>query len=128
MRIHMKSVRDNAPAEEGQETLEVDALMVATGYYRNAHEQMLSRAQHLRPAGQTGWTPRRDYRVEMDESKVSESAGIWLQGCNEQTHGLSDSLLSVLAARGGEMVRSIFRDQLAGATTTVQDTRLRAVL
>jgi L-ornithine N5-oxygenase len=31
-----------------------------------------------------------------------------LQGCNEKTHGLSDSLLSILAVRGGEMVESIF--------------------
>jgi L-ornithine N5-oxygenase len=31
-----------------------------------------------------------------------------LQGCNESTHGLSDTLLSILATRGGEMVNSIF--------------------
>ncbi|KAI9927358.1 hypothetical protein ASPWEDRAFT_61649 [Aspergillus wentii DTO 134E9] len=126
MRLHVKSIKDDADASKGKETLEVDALMVATGYFRNAHEQMLSGVQHLRPAGQASWNPSRDYRVDMDPSKVSANAGIWLQGCNEKTHGLSDSLLSVLAARGGEMVRSIFRDQLAGAT--VQDTRLRAML
>ncbi|PYI15532.1 FAD/NAD(P)-binding domain-containing protein [Aspergillus japonicus CBS 114.51] len=128
MRIHVRATKDGADSlvGDGKETLEVDALMVATGYNRNAHEQLLKNVQHLRPAGQEVWTPARDYRVDMDTSKVSADAGIWLQGCNEKTHGLSDSLLSVLAARGGEMVESIFGEQLAGAT--VPATRLRAML
>jgi L-ornithine N5-oxygenase len=63
----------------------------------------------------------------LDGAKVSAQAGIWLQGCNEKTHGLSDSLLSVLAVRGGEIVASVFGEQLAGASL-VQDTRLRAML
>ncbi|OJK03346.1 hypothetical protein ASPACDRAFT_21786 [Aspergillus aculeatus ATCC 16872] len=128
MRIHVRAAKDGADSlvGDGKETLEVDALMVATGYNRNAHEQLLKNVQHLRPAGQEVWTPGRDYRVDMDTSKVSAHAGIWLQGCNEKTHGLSDSLLSVLAARGGEMVESIFGEQLSGAT--VPATRLRAML
>ncbi|EAW06284.1 L-ornithine N5-oxygenase SidA [Aspergillus clavatus NRRL 1] len=127
MRIHLKSSKPESEAAASEkETLEVDALMVATGYYRNAHEGLLKGVQHLRPTGQEQWNPRRDYRVEMDPSKVSPHAGIWLQGCNERTHGLSDSLLSVLAARGGEMVQSIFGEQLEGAA--VQDLRIRAML
>ncbi|RAL15039.1 lysine N(6)-hydroxylase/L-ornithine N(5)-oxygenase family protein [Aspergillus homomorphus CBS 101889] len=128
MRIHVRAAKDGADSlvGDGKETLEVDALMVATGYNRNAHEQLLKNVQHLRPAGQDMWTPGRDYRVAMDTDKVSAYAGIWLQGCNEKTHGLSDSLLSVLAARGGEMVDSIFGEQLAGAA--VPATRLRAML
>ncbi|KAI9036587.1 L-ornithine N5-oxygenase sida [Aspergillus affinis] len=115
MRLHLKSAKDETESavSEGKETLEVDALMVATGYFRNAHEQLLHNVQHLRPVGQEGWNPSRDYRVYLDPSKVAEQAGIWLQGSNEKTHGLSDSLLSVLAARGGEMVSSIFGSQLA---------------
>lgn len=129
MRLHVKAVKDKSESivGDGKDTVEVDALMVATGYYRNAHEQLLRSVQHLRPASQEEWTPARDYRVEMDPSKVSPDSGIWLQGCNEKTHGLSDSLLSVLAARGGEMVESLFGRQLASAT--VQDThRVRAML
>ncbi|PLB42411.1 L-lysine 6-monooxygenase (NADPH-requiring)-domain-containing protein [Aspergillus candidus] len=128
MRVHVKAVKDGSESivGDGKETVEVDALMVATGYYRNAHEQLLRSVQHLRPANQEQWTPARDYRVEMDSSKVSPDSGIWLQGCNEKTHGLSDSLLSVLAARGGEMVESLFGSQLGA---TVQDTtRVRAML
>ncbi|KKK17851.1 hypothetical protein P175DRAFT_0463389 [Aspergillus ochraceoroseus IBT 24754] len=128
MRVHVKAVKEgnDSIVGDGKEVLEVDALMVATGYFRNAHEQLLSQVQHLRPAGQDRWTPTRTYQVEMDRSKVSSEAGIWLQGCNEQTHGLSDSLLSVLAARGGEMVESIFGEQLESAA--VPDTRFRAML
>jgi L-ornithine N5-oxygenase len=95
---------------ETTEVLEVDALMVATGYVRNAHEGLLQKVQQLR-RGNT-WQVRRNYSVVLDHSKVSPEAGIWLQGCNEGTHGLSDSLLSVLATRGGEMVDSIFGDLL----------------
>jgi L-ornithine N5-oxygenase len=124
MRIHVKSIGDE-PAD-GKEVLEVDALMVATGYQRDAHEQLLEQVRALRPAGQAAWNPGRDYRVNLDGSKVSQQAGIWLQGCNEKTHGLSDSLLSILAVRGGEIVSSVFGEQLSGAL--VQDTRLRSML
>ncbi|KAJ5791361.1 uncharacterized protein N7518_008372 [Penicillium psychrosexuale] len=124
MRIHVKSVKNE---NEGKEVLDVDALMVATGYLRDAHEELLENVRSLRPAGASAWNPGRDYRVSLDSAKVSAQAGIWLQGCNEQTHGLSDSLLSVLAVRGGEIVGSVFADQLAGAPL-VQDTRVRAML
>lgn len=112
----------NTTAGQTQESLEVDALMVATGYSRNAHEELLANAQHLRPDGQMEWKATRDYRVELDPKKVSSQAGVWLQGCNERTHGLSDSLLSVLATRGGEMVNSLFGEQLAQAMS--QDTEI----
>ena len=54
---------------------------------------------------------RRDYSIPFDPSKVSNSAGVWLQGCNESSHGLSDTLLSILATRGGELVESILGDE-----------------
>ncbi|OBT68718.1 hypothetical protein VE03_01650 [Pseudogymnoascus sp. 23342-1-I1] len=50
----------------------------------------------------------RDYKVQYAPGAVEEGAGVWLQGCNEKTHGLSDTLLSILAHRGGEVVGSIF--------------------
>ncbi|KAJ5730216.1 L-ornithine N(5)-monooxygenase [Penicillium malachiteum] len=124
MRVHVKSIKEDS--SEGKEVVEVDAMMVATGYLRDAHEQLLEQVRGLRPAGQATWTPGRDYRVELDGAKVSRDAGIWLQGCNEKTHGLSDSLLSILAVRGGEIVNSVFAEQLSG--TSVQDTRVRAML
>ena len=127
MRLHINSPKPkDTTADKAQEMLEVDALMVATGYSRNAHEELLANAQNLRPEGQTEWKATRDYRVELDMKKVSPQAGIWLQGCNEKTHGLSDSLLSVLATRGGEMVNSIFGEQLTQAM--LQDGGIRSNL
>ncbi|GAA6009416.1 uncharacterized protein JCM10292_004285 [Rhodotorula paludigena] len=35
---------------------------------------------------------------------------VWLQGSCEKTHGISDSLLSVLAVRSGEVVQSLLRE------------------
>lgn len=128
MHLHVGSAKGKPDMIAGspQEILEVDALMVATGYSRNAHDELLGSVQHLRPAGQTGWSTARDYKVELDSNKVSPQAGIWLQGCNERTHGLSDSLLSVLATRGGEMVNSMFGEQLA--QSMVQSTNPRSML
>jgi L-ornithine N5-oxygenase len=101
-----------AGKKASEETLDVDLIVVASGYVRNAHEEMLKNVRHLMPGGgrdaEQRWSVGRDYRVETAPSAVSRDAGLWLQGCNEKTHGLSDSLLSILAVRGGEMVESIF--------------------
>lgn len=99
-------------ANHSTETMEVDALMVATGYRRDAHKDMLHKVEHLRPAGLDEWIVTRDYKVALDSEKVSKDSGVFLQGCNEKTHGLSDSLLSILATRGGEMVDFIFGDKV----------------
>ena len=92
------------------ETLDVDLVVVASGYRRDAHEYILQDLRNLMPGGDETdkrWTVRRDYGVEFQEGAVGTDAGVWLQGCNESTHGLSDSLLSILAMRGGEVVQSI---------------------
>ena len=75
-----------------EEDLEVDYVFTATGYLRNAHEDMLSEVRSLLPSDlvKEGKFPvARDYRVQYDEEKVDEGAGVWLQGCNEGTHGVS---------------------------------------
>ncbi|CZS89113.1 related to L-ornithine N5-hydroxylase [Rhynchosporium agropyri] len=97
------------PGEE--EDLEVDYVFTATGYTRNAHEEMLSEVKDLLPGGGE-WHVGRDYRVKFQEGAVDESAGVWLQGCNEKTHGLSDTLLSILSVRGGELVESVFGEDV----------------
>lgn len=102
----------SAAKKTSTETLDVDLIVVASGYVRNAHEEMLKNIRHLMPGGgqdaNQRWGVNRNYRVETAPGAVAEDAGLWLQGCNEKTHGLSDSLLSILAVRGGEMVDSIF--------------------
>ncbi|KAG6262692.1 hypothetical protein E4U49_002925 [Claviceps purpurea] len=116
-----------------QEIIEADLVIAATGYRRDAHVGMLKDAWHLLPKaapggpefgkGISGWNVDteqgerkiavgRDYKVKFTPGAVAEDAGIWLQGCCEGTHGLSDTLLSVLATRSGEMVDSIFGKQV----------------
>lgn len=131
IRLHTKPIGEGQYNSLGdvpgrEETLDFDVLIVATGYTHGAHDHLLKNLQNLRPTGQTTWMLTRDYRVELDRSKVSAQAGIWLQGCNESTHGLSDSLLSVLATRGAEMVNSLFGDQFHGLG--VQGAPFRALL
>ncbi len=75
---------------EKLEEMEFDVLVVATGYVRNAHENMLAATRHLLPASSQGkFEVARDYRVLYDVDKVSDDGGVWLQGCNEATHGVS---------------------------------------
>ncbi|EAT90349.1 L-ornithine N(5)-monooxygenase [Parastagonospora nodorum] len=102
---------ETAGATEKTEMMDFDAVFVATGYQRDLHETLLKDARHLMPGGDlkdARWSVSREYKVLFEDRKVSDDAGVWLQGCNERTHGLSDTLLSVLATRGGEVVRSVF--------------------
>ncbi|KAH7013239.1 L-lysine 6-monooxygenase (NADPH-requiring)-domain-containing protein [Ilyonectria destructans] len=115
-----------------EEVLEVDLVVAATGYRRDAHVNILKDAWTMLPktvtqrnATQfskpvTGWNVDteqgerklavgRDYKVKFQPGSVAEGSGVWLQGCCEGTHGLSDTLLSVLATRSGEMVNTIFK-------------------
>lgn len=76
------------------EELEVDYVFVATGYRRDAHEEMLCDARELL-AGEKGrnggrFEVERNYRVCFDAERVDMGqCGVWLQGCNEVTHGVS---------------------------------------
>jgi L-ornithine N5-oxygenase len=91
--LQLKKVRDDGSAETETEQLAVDAIFVATGYVRNAHQDMLKGTRRLLPTKhereETKFPVGRNYRVEFDPQKVSPDAGVWLQGCNESTHGVS---------------------------------------
>jgi L-ornithine N5-oxygenase len=93
-------LRIGEPAEKrreasAEEELEVDYVFTATGYVRNAHESMLVEVRNLLPDSlqkDGKFTVARDYRVQLDPAKVdARQAGVWLQGCNEGTHGVSVS-------------------------------------
>lgn len=137
-KVHVKlhKLRDgvvSATSEPSDEEIfEADLVIAATGYQRNAHVEMLKTTWDMLPKaspgsvefskGVTGWNVStddgerkmavgRDYRVKYAADKVADDSGIWLQGCCEGTHGLSDTLLSVLATRSGEIVESIFQQK-----------------
>lgn len=109
--LNLQELVDDGSWGTDSEQFDVDAVFVATGYQRNAHEDMMKKTSGLmRDCCQyrMRFPVKRNYKVDFDEEKVEGNAGIWLQGCNEETHGLSDTLLSILAVRGGELVESIF--------------------
>ncbi len=85
-----------------------DAVVVATGYQRDAHVDMLKHCQKINADPTGRWQAGRNYGLQLDRSCIEDDTGIWLQGCNEDTHGLSDTLLSILSTRSGELVSSIF--------------------
>lgn len=93
-----------------EEILSADLIIAATGYQRNAHIDMLKSTWDMLPKsvpgttqfnkGVTGWNVDteqgerklavgRDYRVQYSTGSVAADAGIWLQGCCEGTHGVS---------------------------------------
>ncbi|KIW65278.1 hypothetical protein PV04_07550 [Phialophora macrospora] len=95
-------------SKNGKEVLSFDAVIVATGYRRDAHVDMLKTCQSINADPTGRWQAGRDYGLELDRAAIEDATGIWLQGCNEETHGLSDTLLSILSTRSGELVDSIF--------------------
>ncbi|KAJ6438752.1 thymidylate kinase [Purpureocillium lavendulum] len=149
LELRVQNVQDSAldgfvdVADE--EVLQADLVIAATGYQRNAHVPMLKGAWDLLPKAQagglefgkgiSGWNVEteegerkmavgRDYKVKFAPGAVSDEAGVWLQGCCEGTHGLSDTLLSVLATRSGEIVDSIFGNAAGKRTLTSQKMQL----
>ncbi|AOJ80870.1 ornithine monooxygenase [Burkholderia savannae] len=81
-----------------------DALVLATGYRRDTHLALLDGlAPHLGDALAAGDVAR-DYRLA---TPAHFKPRIYLQGCCEDSHGLSDTLLSVLARRADEIAASL---------------------
>jgi len=102
--IHF-TLRDGA---SGQQRVErYDAAVLATGYERVAHREVL--APLTRYLGD--FTVDRHYRIQ---TAPSFKPGIFLQGACEDSHGLSDTLLSVTAVRSGE-IGGVIAASLLGA-------------
>lgn len=81
-----------------------DGLVLATGYRRDTHLPLLEGlAPHLGDALAAGDVAR-DYRLA---TPAHFKPRIYLQGCCEDSHGLSDTLLSVLARRADEIAASL---------------------
>ena len=85
---HRESNNSNGRAGRNY-TLEADVVVVATGYRRDVHEDLLKPMRHLLPDPDRRIEVGRNYKVKFRDDAVSDDAGIWLQGCNEDTHGVS---------------------------------------
>ncbi|GAA5644438.1 MULTISPECIES: lysine N(6)-hydroxylase/L-ornithine N(5)-oxygenase family protein [Vibrio] len=79
---------------------EYDAVVLATGYRYDMFNQMLNKLEPMKADKQV----ERRYRLPMKENC---QVNVFLQGCCETSHGLSDTLLSVLAVRSQEVVDSL---------------------
>ncbi|MBV9823663.1 MAG: L-lysine 6-monooxygenase, partial [Actinobacteria bacterium] len=89
----------------GTEELRCDLMLLGTGFNKEM-------PRVIRELGSS---------VSVDEVSVSRSyrmnlppnvrAGAYLQGVNEATHGIADSLLSLLAVRSEEIVRDLVAHQ-----------------
>lgn len=84
-------------SESGDRTqCRYDAVVLATGYVRDQHRALLNPLASFLPDFQID----RNYRVRATDRLLP---AIYVQGGSESTHGISDSLLSILAIRSQEI-------------------------
>lgn len=83
-------------------TCEYDAIILATGYHYHRHFELLEPIE----SWLAGRPVERNYRLP---TKDNCSLNIYLQGCNEPSHGLSDTLLSVISIRAKEIVDDLLK-------------------
>ncbi|WP_116141472.1 lysine N(6)-hydroxylase/L-ornithine N(5)-oxygenase family protein [Trinickia diaoshuihuensis] len=83
-----------------------DAVVLATGYRRDGHLALLEGLTDALGVSPARCDVTRDYRLQTGGHFQPH---IYLQGCCEDTHGLSDTLLSVLACRADEIAASLLQ-------------------
>jgi L-ornithine N5-oxygenase len=91
IQIATRKVSDKGVKNVEIEDHEYDAVILATGYTRDSHEELLNPTRYLLPGGDQSekkWNVSRDYKVIFDHGMVSNDAGVYLQGCNEGSHGV----------------------------------------
>lgn len=90
-------------------------MILATGYERQTHRALLAPLEDYLGEFEVA----RDYRIVTDERC---NAGIYIQGFSQASHGLSDTLLSVLPIRADEIAASLYAlDRGRGKGRSVQD-------
>ncbi len=83
------------------ENLRYDAVVCATGFTSDGVSGLL-RGVGIPAAGTPGFA--RDYQLLLDGEPMT---GLFVQGPTEATHGLTSTLLSNVAVRGGELLNSV---------------------
>ena len=91
-------------AVDRPEFLEADGVILATGYKREKRQSLLKEIEPWLVTDGSGYKIARDYRVVTRPEFTPE---VFLQGFCEDTHGLSDTLLSVLPLRSAEILKAI---------------------
>jgi L-ornithine N5-oxygenase len=97
-----------------------DAVILATGYARDAYEDFLAPARYLMPGGDAPnkqWEVERDYKVIFEKDAVSPDAGVFLQGCCEGTHGVSHTTLFRYASKAALLLHLLISGIACGFVT-----------
>ncbi|MGI5237781.1 lysine N(6)-hydroxylase/L-ornithine N(5)-oxygenase family protein [Dactylosporangium sp. CA-139066] len=90
--------------------LRTDLVLLGTGF----SPEMPRMVRHIADAvGVDDVAVTRDYRLVIDRPAT---AAVYLQGVNEATHGIADSLLSVLAPRANDILQDILTHRAAHLT------------
>ncbi len=106
-----------------REVLTADVVVYATGYRPSDPGRLLGElVRRCRRDAEGRLAIQRDYRVVTD---VGLTAGIYVQGATEHTHGISSTLLSNIAVRSGEIVTSIATRSAAPCTAYLADSATR---
>ncbi|ACU36595.1 lysine N(6)-hydroxylase/L-ornithine N(5)-oxygenase family protein [Actinosynnema mirum] len=91
--------------KDGSRTeLRCDVVLLGTGY---SQKMPLVTRNLAASVGADDFTVTRNYRVTLP---AHVTARVYLQGVNEATHGIADSLISVLAIRSSEIVADLRAD------------------
>jgi len=111
--LELTDWRDGATQE-----LRADLILLGTGFSPEMPRMVRRIADSI---GLSEINIARDYRLIVDRPAT---AACYLHGVNEATHGISDSLLSVLAFRADDIIQDILRQ--AGRSDTPQTPAARA--
>ena len=87
------------------ERLHCDLVLLGTGFEKEMPWLVRNIAESV---GVSDISVDRNYRMQLP---AHVQAGCYLQGMNEATHGIADSLLSVLAIRAQEIVQDMLQHQ-----------------
>jgi L-ornithine N5-oxygenase len=90
-----------------------DVVLLGTGFSKEMPALVRQLAESV---GLDEIRVSRNYRLALPQSAT---ASVHLQGVNEGTHGIADSLLSVLAIRAGEIVADLQRDRRSRASLSL---------
>ena len=85
-RIRLR-LRDTSTGEISVSNATFDLVIFGTGYERKGHETLLESTRSLMLGERFG--VERNYRIKYRKEAVAEDCGVWLQGCCEDTHGVS---------------------------------------
>jgi L-ornithine N5-monooxygenase len=99
--------------------LEADAVIVASGYERPKRHPLLAALEpFLEPGPQGGFRMERDYAIA---TRPGFAPRVYLQGDCEESHGISETVLSLVAIRAQDILASLHRHSPATqpATPTV---------